>query len=265
MMNDHSEFPWGPQYEPGLLTPLGVVGWVVAVALLLALLILGGSGTLRLGRRDDKAIHEAYDNILAMARYALKQDEFGILAGADDLRRIIRYYFGGLLQAGGGVGKQAKKLGEVMGDGEDEKSKDGHGKDHGGGHGSKVSTVSQNVHGPSITVNVGAGNADDGHGGHSEHGHDDKEKPLTLEQQLAAVRKAVREFEAWWSDKSARISELRGAREDLTAHRKPDRALTAKFGDPNKPEKPNSRPKGLFEAKTAEPKKSFAQLIEEKK
>lgn len=245
-MTDHSEFPWGPQYEPGLLTPLGVIGWIIAAALLAAFLYAQrnpSGGKTHAGQLDD--IHKI---VHAAARHALKQDEFGILRGADMLRRVIRTYLGGVILAGG-LGRQVKKISEAMGESDDKKKDDkGHGgKDHGhgGGHGGKASAIAQSVTGPSITVNVGmAGEkGEDGHGGHDDHGgghgggghggghdkgHDDHdEKPPTLEEQLILVRKAVREFEAWWSDKPARISELRAAQDDLTKPKKPDPAILA--------------------------------------
>ncbi|MDO8297752.1 MAG: hypothetical protein Q7T19_15100 [Caulobacter sp.] len=244
-MTDHSEFPWGPQYEPGLLTPLGAIGWVVAAALLLAL-ILGMAGPP--ARRAGAAhLDEVYKVILTAARFALKQDEFGILRGADVLRRVIKSYLGGLLLAGGSLGKQVKALNTALGekDDKDKKKGDKHGKDaqgkgghgggghgahaapaaHGGGHGDPPSAVANTVQGHSITVNVGG----DGHGGHEEEHEEEEEKPLSLEEQLVALRKAVREFETWWSDKPSRIAELRAAHDDLTIPKKPDPALVALF------------------------------------
>lgn len=259
-MNDHTEFPWGPQYEPGLLTPLGVIGWAVAAVLLLGF-VVSQLGLLRFGRRDGKAIQDAYSLILAVARYASRQDEFGILGGANLLRRTITLMLGGLLQAGGGLGKQAKKLAEVMGESDDKK---GDAK----GHGPAASGGAHSVASPSITLNfgVGADRADNGHGGHGDHGHsEDDEKHLPLDQQLAAIRKAVREFEVWWSDKSARTAELKAALGDLTIPKKADRTLIAQFGDPNKPAVPDPRLDGLFGGKKPEEKKSLIDLIEEKK
>lgn len=239
-MVDHSEFPWGPQYEPGLLTPMGVLGWVVAAALLLALLVTArnAGGGERRRKGDDAQLTEIYTTVLTAARYALKQDEFGILRGADVLRRVVKSHLGGVLLAGGGLGKHLKALGETMGEGEKKSGKhDKPHKDHGGGkhephpQPAAPSTVAETVHGHSITLNIGADvlekPAHDTAHGHGDHGHDDHETPPSLENQLLLVRKAVRDFEAWWSDRPARISELRAARDDLTLPRKPDPALSA--------------------------------------
>ena len=78
---------------------------------------------------------------------------------------------------------------------------------------------------------VSGAEEDDSHGAdHHEDAHEEEEgKPLTLEEQLVALRKAVREFEAWWSDKPARMAELRAAQDDLTIPKKPDPALVALF------------------------------------
>jgi hypothetical protein len=169
---------------------------------------------------------------------------------------VIKTHLGGVLLAGGGLGKQLKKLGEAMGEKDDKKDdkkdgkkkkKDDHGAGGHGGHGKheahpvaaehspgSTTTVAETVHGHSITLNIG--NEKPGHGGHGGdhgdgHGHDDhddeEEKPPTLEEQLLLVRKAVREFEAWWSDKPARMAELRAAHDDLTSPKKPDPALAA--------------------------------------
>ncbi|ATQ42241.1 hypothetical protein [Caulobacter mirabilis] len=267
-MIEHSEFPWGPQDAPGLLTPLGVVGWVLAAALLLILMAVtmrgqgGGKGPRRRG--DDSQLNEIYAHVLAAARYALRQDEFGVLKGADQLRRVIRTHLGGVLLAGGGLNKTLRDLGEAMGEGgkkpEPKPAKHDHphgGDDRHGGHGDyghrpepkplvvaepAGATVAETVHGHSITVNIGGdvierptepGHGGHGHGkpdhgkpGHDPHHHHD-DKPLTLEQQLAQVRRAVRAFEVWWSDKPARMAELRAAHDDLTSHRKPDPGLLA--------------------------------------
>jgi len=248
-MTDHSEFPWGPQYEPGLLTPFGLLGWIVAAVLLALLLWRAANPT---GPRAGAThLDDTYKIILGAARFALKQDEFGILRGADVLRRVIRSHLGGVLLAGGAMGKQVKALNTALGekDDKDKKKDDKHGKDahgkggkgghggghgahaapvaHGGGHGESPSAVAHTVQGHSITVNVGG----DSHGAdHHEDAHEEEEeKPLTLEEQLVALRKAVREFEAWWSDKPARMAELRAAQDDLTIPKKPDPALVALF------------------------------------
>ena len=254
---EHSEFPWGVEHAPGLLTPLGVVGWIVAGVLALVLMNAlrnsgGGEGRRKGG---DAQLAETYAVILAAARYALRQDEFGILRGADVLRRVVKTHLGGVLLAGGGLGKHLKKLGEAMGEGDDKKpgdktkKKDDH---HGGkgGHGDRheprhvaaespsSTSVAETVHGHSITLNIGADVLEkpvsDGHGGHKpghDHDHDhhdeDEDKPLTLEQQLLLVRKSVREFEAWWSDKPSRMAELRAAHDDLTTPKKSDAAIAA--------------------------------------
>ncbi|MFY8139816.1 MAG: hypothetical protein ACOVMO_03795, partial [Caulobacter sp.] len=244
---------------PGLLTPLGVFGWLLAgvLALLLIAAMRGESGRRR--KVDEAQLSETYGHILAAARFAVRQDEFGILRGADVLRRVIKTHLGGVLLADDGLGKQLKKLGEAMGEKDEKKDdkkdgkkkkKDDHGAGGHGGHGKheahpvaaehspgSTTTVAETVHGHSITLNIG--NEKPGHGGHGGHGddhggghgHDDhdeeEEKPPTLEEQLLLVRKAVREFEAWWSDKPARMAELRAAHDDLTSPKKPDPALAA--------------------------------------
>jgi hypothetical protein len=249
-MTDHSEFPWGPQYEPGLLTPFGVIGWLVALALLIAL----GLQAANIGGSRARATHleDIHKVILAVARYALKQDEYGILRGADVLRRVIKSQLGGLLLAGGALGKQVKALNTALGEkddkdkkkddkhgkGHDAHGKGGHGGGHGGhgahaapaahggghaGHGDAPGAVAHTVQGHSITVNVG----DSGAGAHGEDHHEEEEHPLSLEEQLVALRKAVREFETWWSDKPARMAELRAAHDDLTTPKKPDAAILA--------------------------------------
>lgn len=243
-MVDHSEFPWGPEAVPGMLTPLGVAGWIVAGVLALVLM-----NALRQGGETRRVVGAAiletiYDLILGAARYALRQSDFGILSGADVLRRTVRGLLGGVLLAGGGLQKHLKKLGEVLGE-KDEKKGDDKKKDaHGAGHGkheahpvaaepAAASVSTETVHGHSITLNIGTevaekpgGGHGGGHGGDDGHG-DDHEKPPTLEEQLVLARKAVREFEAWWSDKPARMAELLAARDDLTTSRKLDPALVA--------------------------------------
>jgi len=241
-MVDHSEFPWGPQYEPGLLTPLGVLGWLLAAALLVAVLLAQSRNGGSAGKGGKARLEQIHTVILAVARHALKQDEFGILKGADLIRRALKLYLGGLLMAGGALGKRAKALDEAMGEKDDKKKAEEHKKGkaahdaHGGGHGHDAhgaggahqghstpaggapGAVANTVQGHNITVNVG-GDPGGAHGAHDEPGHDDEDKPKSLEEQLVAVRKAVREFEAWWSDKPARMAELSAARDDLCGPR----------------------------------------------
>lgn len=247
-MIEHNEFPWGPEHVPGLLTPLGAFGWVVAAVLALVLLGLLRRGETGKGPKSSESrLEDVYRHVLAAARYAVRQDEYGIMHGADTIRRTVKDQLGGLLMAGGALQKHLKTLGETLGEGDDKKAdrkkkkKDdhGHGPAHGhgnGGHGHAApvaaepvasTTVAETVHGHSITLNIGTDVAerpvvqpphkpDHDHG----HDHDEDEAPPTLEQQLQAVRKAVREFEAWWSDKPARLAELRAARDGLI-HEKP--------------------------------------------
>jgi hypothetical protein len=236
---DHSEFPWGPEAVPGLLTPLGVAGWIVVAVLALLLLnaLRGGEDKARKAKGQIKEIGDTYDMILAAARHALSLDDYAILGGANLLRKVIQTRLGRTLKLGGDLGKHLKTIGEAMG--EKDKAKDKHkagGHGHGGGHGgggAALAAVGNNVHGPSITVNVGlaekpeadgaAHGHDDGHdGGHDDHGHgghgghDDHDKPLSLEDQLDAVRKAVREFEKWWSDRAGRVGDMQAALKDFT-------------------------------------------------
>lgn len=242
-MVDHSEFPWGPEPVEGLLTPVGVAGWIIAGVLALILI-----NALRQGPEARRVVGNAildtiYDVILKAARYALRQGDLGILGGADVLRRTVKGLLGGVLLAGGGLQKHLKKLDEVVGDKEEKKDdkKGAHGPGHGPGQhephhvahetaAGAVNTSTETVHGHSITLNIGTDVADRPGGGHGDHGHGsdhDHEKPPTLEEHLILARKAVREFEAWWSDKPARMAELLAARDDLTTTRKLDPALVA--------------------------------------
>jgi hypothetical protein len=296
-MIEHSEFPWGPESVPGLLTPLGAFGWLAAALLALALIALMRGPVRDKGKEKDpgKELAETYEMILAAARHALSMDDYGLLGGAADLRRVIRTRLGGVMELAGGIGKLLKAIGEAMGEdqkpkekGKDKKKdKDKHKHDgkpqhdavihhvvHGGypaaasaaaasGRTAALAAAGNNVHGPSITVNVGVAErpAGEGHGevaaaatgheppphgpvpphapghghghppgqgpghgdghGHDDHGHHDhddehEEKPLTFAEQLAKVREAVRDFEVWWSDRGARMDELRRAHRNLT-------------------------------------------------
>ncbi len=238
-MVEHSEFPWGPETVPGLLTPVGVAGWIIAGVL--ALLLMNALRVPDGGKRrklPSKEISDTYEMILIAARHALSQDDYGILAGANLLRRVIETRLGRTLKLGGEVGKLLKAISEAMGEKDKSKEKDkGHGGGHGGhsgghsargGAGSTLAAVGNNVHGPSITVNVGVaekpeahdaahgdGHGHDDHVDHDDH-HDDHDKPLSLEDQLLAVRRAVRDFEIWWSNRAGRIGDMEGALKDFT-------------------------------------------------
>lgn len=246
---DHSEFPWGPQYEPGLLTPLGVFGWIVAAALLIALIIVnarGGGGA----KGGEARLEEIHTVILKAARHALKQQYFGSPGAAHMLRQVIKDQLGGVQTAGEALTKQLKALDEALGEKKDDKKKDdkkghdahgGHGA-HGGGHGAhgaheaahggqaghggpSAGATATTVQGHSITVNVGGG-----HGPEVDHEPvDEEDKPKTLAEQLVAVEKAVRDFEVWWQNKPVRLGELRMAQDDLTRAKKLDAVLAAQI------------------------------------
>lgn len=246
---EHSEFPWGVEDVPGLLTPLGVLGWIAAAVLALVLMnaLRNGGDKERRGRGRASEIAETYDMILAAARYALSLDDYGVLGGANLLRNVVQTRLGRVLKLGGEMGKHLKAISEAMGEkdkGKDHKPhKPAHAPapSHGGGHGAAaaasrgaaLAAVGNNVHGPSITVNVGLAERPDAvaiaeagpHGahehapdnhGHDDHHHDDHDKPLTLEEQLLAVRKAVREFEVWWSNRAGRIGDMEDGLKDFT-------------------------------------------------
>lgn len=239
-MTDHSEFPWGPQYEPGLLTPFGLIGWLVAGVLLLLLMwkVARPGG----GKSGEDRLEEVHTMILKAARHALKQQYFGSPGAAHMLRQVIKDQLGGVQLAGEALTKQLKALDKALG--EEEKkpadpAKDAHAAH--GGHVAGASAIAQNVAGPSITVNVGVGDKGEtahgeaGHDAHAPgahgpaggHGADDENKPLTLGEQLIAVEKAVRDFEVWWQNKPVRMGELRTAQGDLTRSKKLDPALAA--------------------------------------
>lgn len=259
---EHSEFPWGPEPVPGLLTPMGVFGWMLAAALALMLLYLIRTRTPGKNPRVvESRLEDIYKHVLAAARYAVRQDEYGIMQGADTLRRTVRDQIGGVLMAGGLLGKHLKTLGETLGEGDDKgaggkpgkkKPKDGHRPDEGRSvvpppappvlEPVSATTVAETIRGHAITLNIGtdvverpstpqaAGSAP-GHDPHPPKTDDEEACAPTLEQQLQTIRKAVRDFEAWWSDKPARMAELRAARDDLNLDKPLDPVLEARIQD----------------------------------
>ncbi len=250
-MVDHSEFPWGPETVPGLLTPLGAFGWLVAAVLAVLLLVLSH----RLGKdggrskKPSEEIRKTYKQIRAAADYAMSLDNYSVLAGAQTLRHVIKTRLGRLLGMSDEFSSHLTAIAAALDEG------GGHGETPGPGHGSHghgragsssrvgaqavaagsaaaLAAVGNNVHGPSITVNVGVAERPEaavaiaepapGHDGDhhdDDHHNDDHQhhgRPLTLEERLVLVRRRVSEFQTWWRHEAARIDQMEAALKDLT-------------------------------------------------
>jgi len=218
-MIEHSEFPWGPQVEPGLLTPLGLFGWLVAAALLVLLLVQarrGGDG----GRKKlGDAIDWKYRAVAKAARHAARADQDEVLKAHKTLREVIERTFGELDRAGGGLAAQLKLLDKARsGERDDHHGHDDHGPgdahDHDNGRAlpERHGAAAEVVQGPNVTVNVGVLTED-----RPKPGKPPKPKPVppTFKEQLAQLQEALRAFDAWWSRESERVGELRAARDAL--------------------------------------------------
>ena len=248
-MNDHTEFPWGPQYEPGLLTPLGIIGWAVASALLLLLILRlwNGGGV----KTSQAVLDHIYKVIRAAAKHAAQQSYFAGPAAAHLLCDTIRKQLGGVMALGAGLNAQLEAIEEALGiapahghgahGGGHGGGHGGHGAgDHGGGHVAQThnqhtahqghaaqandvpGAVANTVQGHSITVNLGSRGA-----------VGELEPPLagtaptTLPEQLVLIERLLREFEGWWANKPVRMGELHAAQKTLTTKTPPDPALVA--------------------------------------
>jgi len=220
-MIDHSEFPWGPEAVPGLLTPLGLLGWLLAAVLLVLLLRRGGREPAGHGARpSDAAIAWKYALIAKVARKAARADQDEVLKAHRTLVDVIERTLGGVQRAGGGLAAQLKLLDKARSGERDEPHGHDDDHDHHEGHGhepqhavaEKHGAGADTVHGPNVTVNIGVATEERPRPGKP---HKPKPRPLSLKEQLADLQEALRAFDTWWSREDERTRELKAARDAL--------------------------------------------------
>jgi hypothetical protein len=217
-------------YEPqdgGVLFTLSPL-LLLAVALLLVLAGLLGWWIGRRKTDGDDPSQAIYDAIKKAVTAAAGAPRDSVMITARHLNTVLEDRLGAVLRIGHGLGGPHEALTQAL---------DGHGpadhepdKDHPADPHTGVNKVTINAR--SVVLNTHAapveGAAPDphadahpaqghaaghatGHGG--GHGHT---KPLDARAQLAAVRAAVHDLSDYWSDKSARLKDLREARKQLT-------------------------------------------------
>lgn len=221
-MIEHSEFPWGPEAVPGLLTPLGLLGWLLAAVLLILLLRRGGREPAGQGARPgDAVIAWKYAAIAKAAQRAARADQDEVLKAHRTLVNVIERTLGGVQRAGGGLAAQLKLLDKAR-SGERDAHHD-HDGDHDQGHehddhakpavAEKHGAAADTVHGPNVTVNIGVATEERPR---PDKPHKPKPRPpLSLKEQLADLQEALRAFDAWWSREDERTRELKAARDAL--------------------------------------------------
>ncbi|CAN5368002.1 hypothetical protein BH09PSE1_BH09PSE1_29510 [soil metagenome] len=210
--------------------------------LLLAALMLGWflGGRRRAEEDPSQAIYDAVKKAMSAAAGAPRDS---VMITARHLKTVLDERLGAVMRLGHGLGgphealeKALEGLGEAEHDDAHDKPKD---KDREKDTGLLGAVRKVTINARSVVVNashpgaVAEAEHDDPHGkpdkdehghapGHGGHGHG---KPLDAKAQLVAVRAAVHEFSDYWSDKPARLKDLREARRQLTM------ASTASSGD----------------------------------
>jgi len=217
--------------EPGLffsLSPL-MLGGLVAL-LLLAGLIGWWMGKAR--KPSDDPTEKIYDAIKKAVGAAAGAPRDSVMASARRLKATIDENLGGVLTLAGGLSAPYASLGKAL-----------EGLDYATPHKpaepdkEKVGIEKLVINARRVVVNTTHPVAsepahDDDHGKDGDHGHDAHSdhshnhghgdpghgsgKPLDAKAQVAQVRAAVHAFSDHWTDKSARLAELREARRLLT-------------------------------------------------
>ncbi|CAN5431204.1 hypothetical protein BH10PSE1_BH10PSE1_20150 [soil metagenome] len=233
-------------YEPverGVMFSIPPVLIAGIVLLLLAALLLGWLMGRR-GRPDADPSEAIYGAIKKAVSAAAGAPRDSVVITARHLKTVIEDRLGAVRRLGHGVhGPYAKLDDAIEGYGE---ADDPHKPDHDDhkqaevvplGAARKVTINARNFvlnttrAGHDVEESPHAGAGDHAHGGHGEP-HDDKHgddhggqgpdgghrprKRLDAKAQLAAIRTAVHDFSDYWSDKPARLKDLREARTQLT-------------------------------------------------
>ena len=217
-------------YEPhdgGVLFTLPSM-LLLAVALLLVLAGLLGWWIGRRRTDGEDPSQAIYDAIKKAVTAAAGAPRDSVMITARHLNTVLEDRLGAVLRIGHGLGGPHEALTQALdghGPADHEPDKDQPADPHTG-----VNKVTINAR--SVVLNTHAAHAEgtapdahadahppQGHGtGHGTghgggHGHT---KPLDARAQLAAVRTAVHDLSDYWSDKPARLKDLREARKQLT-------------------------------------------------
>ncbi len=213
-------------YEPqdgGVLFTLSPL-LLLAVALLLVLAGLFGWWIGRRKSDGEDPSQAIYDAIKKAVTAAAGAPRDSVMITARHLNTVLEDRLGAVLRIGHGLGDPHEALTQAL---------DGHGpadhepdKDHTADPHTGVNKVTINAR--SVVLNTHAAPAeiaaadphsdphppgDHGSAHGSGHGHT---RPLDAKAQLAAVRAAVHDLSDYWSDKPARLKDLREARKQLT-------------------------------------------------
>lgn len=235
-------------YEPadgGLLFSFPPVMVAAVIVLLLAALLLGWLMGRR-GRPDTDPSDAIYGAIKKAVSAAAGAPRDSVAITARHLKTVLEDRLGAVRRLGHGVHGPYAALDDALegfGEAEDDHHKpdhDDHKKADAGplGAARKVTINARNFV-LNATHSGHAAEAADDHGGdHDDHGDkpghgaDDKHdhgaghghgarKRLDGKAQLAAIRAAVHDFSDYWSDKPARLKDLREARRQLTTGQSP--------------------------------------------
>lgn len=213
---------YAPQ-EAGLLFSIPPV----LVATLVLLLVLAGLLGWWLGRRkqaDADPGQAIYDAIRKAVSGTAGAPRDSVAVTARHLKTVIEDRLGAVRRLGHGLDSPYAALDRALeGYGE---TGDPHGPEDGKDEPPLLGARKVTINARNVVLNTGhsaetpphAGHGGDHGGDHGDHAHDDHapRKRLDAPAQTAAIRTAVHAFSDYWSDKPARLKDLREARRQLT-------------------------------------------------
>ena len=217
-------------YEPqdgGVLFTLPPMLFLAGVLLLVLAGLLGWWIGRRRVDRDDpsQAIYDAVRKAVSTAAGAPRDS---VMITARHLNTVLDERLGAVLRLGHGLGGPHEALSQALegyGPADHTPDKEDTADPLGGvrkvtinarsvvlnTHAAPVESETADAHADAHPPHAHATGHGAGHGGGHDHG-----KPLDARAQLAAVRTAVHDLSDYWSDKPARLKDLREARKQLT-------------------------------------------------
>ena len=229
---EHCEFAYGSD-APSLLSPIAGLGWILALIELFIILALIARGASSKDKTPaDDALTWKYTTILFFAAAATKVDLDGVMGARGTLLKVIAQVLGGATILYNGLAHEVEKLVAAGGDpkgpgthGSDHAANDAHAHAH-DGHGHEATALKNDDGGAKVIVNVVSQPAP---AEKPHHPHPAAEPPKSLKVLLGDVREALSDFHTYWSDRTARISELKMVRDSLSQRGTLDEDLAKKL------------------------------------
>jgi len=221
-MIEHCEFPYG---DEGFGWHLGGPGFLTLAVIFLLGVVVGAILVNIAGRpvwrRSEASVDEVWRTVHRAIAKADGMPDDRILAGLNQLIATVEQTLGGVMKVGAETQLRLRGLRDAA---EGKPPAPPPGEHHPKGHGADAAhhkadprtsipvRIDQSVGSPRVEVTIIEAPGPGAHG--DGHGHDPA-RPRDLRQMLADARVAIGVFSNYWSDETARVADLRAAREDL--------------------------------------------------